>query len=111
MSANILACTEHNYEYIDDVIVTNENFGNATPIMNATYHFTNIKIEQSLSRNKIPIIPGFIGKTINGETTTLGRGGSDLSATIIGQCIEASDISFYKVECDSKGNWKSNCKK
>ena len=36
----------------------------------------------------------------------MGRGGSDLTATIIGNCIEAKNITFYKVECNDNGDWE-----
>ncbi|SVC33841.1 uncharacterized protein METZ01_LOCUS286695, partial [marine metagenome] len=103
---NIISRVDKKYSYVDDVIVTNCNYGNSTPIMNATYHFSNIKIKDMMYKNKVPIVPGFFGKTFTGQITTMGRGGSDLTATILGHCLESEDISFYKVECDKQGNWK-----
>lgn len=105
LSASIISSSQSNYKYTGNVIVTNNNYGNAYPIMNAT-KAKSILITKTFSENKIPIIPGFFGHTMNGNITTLGRGGSDLTATVIANCIGAKDISFYKVECNSQGDWE-----
>ena len=100
LSASIISSSEDKYKYTGDVIITNNNYGNSYPIMNAT------KEKWQNNYDKIPIIPGFFGHTINGKVTTMGRGGSDLTATVIANCIGAKDISFYKVECNNKGDWQ-----
>ena len=105
LSATILASSDVTYKYIDDVIITNDNYSNASPIMNATHHICNLKINDVFNNKKIAIIPGFTARTLEGNITTMGRGGSDLSATIIGSSINAKDIYFYKVEL-SDGKWE-----
>ena len=71
--------------------VTNSDFGNSEPL-NGTY----IALKKSISRlNAVPVITGFIGKTEKGEITTLGRGGSDYSAAIIGSAIDAEEIQIW----------------
>ena len=47
------------------------------------------------SRSKLQIVTGFIGATEDGETTTLGRNGSDYTASIIGAAINAKDIEIW----------------
>ena len=71
--------------------VTTSDFGNAEPLEEAyTSLDSNIK-----KLNAVPVITGFIGKTENGEVTTLGRGGSDYSAAIIGSAINADEIQIW----------------
>jgi aspartate kinase len=48
-----------------------------------------------LAAGRIPVIGGFVGATTNGVTTTLGRGGSDFSAAIVGACLGASEIQIW----------------
>ncbi|MBS7637076.1 hypothetical protein KEJ37_07105, partial [Candidatus Bathyarchaeota archaeon] len=49
-------------------------------------------LEQLFNENIIPVMPGFIGKTLRGEITTLGRGGSDTTAFLVAKAIGASDV-------------------
>ncbi|MBQ6512038.1 aspartate kinase [Methanobrevibacter sp.] len=56
---------------------------------------TNIKIEgikRLVNQGIIPVICGFLGKGPSGEITTLGRGGSDITAFLIGHCLEANEV-------------------
>ena len=71
--------------------LTTSEFGNAEPL-ESTY--TNLK-ENIQKLNVVPIITGFIGKTENNEITTLGRGGSDYSAAIVGSAIDATEIQIW----------------
>ena len=71
--------------------LTDNEFGEAEPL-EAAY--------PSLSRNikrlkVVPVITGFIGKTENGEITTLGRGGSDYTAAVIGASVNADEIQIW----------------
>ncbi|MEM3579230.1 MAG: hypothetical protein QXL54_03280, partial [Candidatus Bathyarchaeia archaeon] len=50
------------------------------------------KLEQLFTENAIPVIPGFVGKTLRGEITTLGRGGSDTTAFLVAKAIGASEV-------------------
>lgn len=71
--------------------LTTKNFGNAEPLETA---YTNIN-DNIIILSTVPVITGFIGKTEDGETTTLGRGGSDYSAAIIGSAIDADEIQIW----------------
>ena len=55
-----------------------------------------MSIESIIKRNKIPIVTGFICKNLDGKITTLGRGGSDLTATFIGECCGSREIQVWK---------------
>lgn len=71
--------------------LTNDEFGNSEPLEEAFNNLNgNIK-----KLSVVPVITGFIGKTENGDITTLGRGGSDYSAGIIGAAIDADEIQIW----------------
>lgn len=72
-------------------IVTDENFGNASPLMKVTQH--NVKNNLSnIDEEIIPVVTGFLGVTQQGQISTIGRGGSDFSATLIGMCLNVDEI-------------------
>ncbi|MDO8427856.1 MAG: aspartate kinase [Candidatus Diapherotrites archaeon] len=73
-------------------LTTDSNFGNAKPLKES---FS--KIKQKISKLKIvPVVTGFIGKDRHGEITTLGRGGSDYSASIFAYALTASALEIWK---------------
>ncbi len=90
------------YNAYDIGMITNSNFGEAEIIL-ATPVEINKKItsilkadaKKELHSTHVPVITGFIGKDKNGKITTLGRGGSDYSATIIGAAIDADEIQIW----------------
>src|SRR5918912_3634177 len=75
-------------------ILTDSNYGEARPLMDTTKLRVVHKIEPLLKSNVIPLITGFIGADQNGNTTTIGRGGSDYTATIIASSINADEVWF-----------------
>jgi aspartate kinase len=76
-------------------IITDDKFGRATPLMDETTKRTCAKVGAALAAGCVPVLGGFIAATIAGETTTLGRGGSDYSAAIVGACLGASEIQIW----------------
>lgn len=73
-------------------MITDENFGSAEPLPTAAQ-----AIEKRIKRIRgVAIVTGFIGKTRQGAVTTLGRGGSDYTAAIIGAAIHADAIEIWK---------------
>lgn len=76
-------------------ILTDSNFGDAKPLMNTTKLRVHHKIEPLLKEKVIPVVTGFIGFDQNGNTTTIGRGGSDYSATIIAASINANEVWLW----------------
>ncbi len=77
----------------EDLIVTDSNFTNAFPNMESTEK----KVKSRLSSpDTIPIITGFTGANEKRETTTLGRGGSDFTASILAYCLNAEEAWFLK---------------
>ncbi|MBV9770401.1 MAG: aspartate kinase [Bryobacterales bacterium] len=77
------------------VIVTDAVFGNATPIMDATRRKAAEVIEPLLMSGVLPIVTGFNGATVDGRPTTLGRGGSDFSASILAAALDASELWIW----------------
>jgi aspartate kinase len=76
-----------------DLIITDNNFTNAYPI----FELTNEKIRNAIKQkaDTVYITQGFISSTKDGITTTLGRGGSDYSATIIGAALAAEEVQIW----------------
>jgi aspartate kinase len=72
-------------------IMTDSNFGSAKPLMDTTKLRVRRRIEPLLEQGKIPVITGFIGFDQNDNITTLGRGGSDYTATIVSAGINADE--------------------
>lgn len=76
-------------------ILTNSNFGDAQPLMDTTKLRVYHKIEPLLTEKIIPVVTGFIGSDQNGNMTTIGRGGSDYSATIIASSVNADEVWLW----------------
>jgi len=76
-------------------IITDENFGQAEPLLNLTYLQVKKKLEPLFEAKIVPVITGFFGVTQNGVTTTLGRGGSDYTATIIGAALDVDEVWIW----------------
>ncbi len=76
-------------------IVTDSNFGEAALLMKVTKFELKKNIDPLLEKGTVPVITGFIAQTQDGETTTVGRGGSDYTATIVGAALEADEIWIW----------------
>lgn len=79
----------------NELIITDDISGRAEPLMNETRARAQTLIWPMLSEEKIPVVTGFIAATTEGTLTTLGRGGSDYSATILGAALDASEIIIW----------------
>jgi len=76
-------------------IVTDSNFGEASPLMNVTVHQLRERIGPFLEKNVIPIVTGYIAATQDGVVTTIGRGGSDYTSTILGVAFAADEVWIW----------------
>lgn len=76
-------------------ILTDSNFGAAKPLMDTTKLRVRRRIESLLEQKITPVITGFIASDQNGNVTTLGRGGSDYTATIIAASINADEAWLW----------------
>jgi len=80
----------------DAGIVTDRNFGRAKPVKDV-YKLIESRIGPLLTIKKlVPVITGFIGVTEDGSITTLGRGGSDLTATLLASALSADEVWLWK---------------
>lgn len=76
-------------------IITDEKFGNATPLANSEGKILKC-LAPLMKKGAVPVVTGYIGETKKGALTTLGRGGSDYTATIIGAALNADEIWLWK---------------
>lgn len=78
------------------VIVTDGRYGNASPDLAATDRAASRTLEPLLARGIVPVVAGFLGASPEGRLATLGRGGTDLSATMLGRALDASRVVLWK---------------
>jgi aspartokinase/homoserine dehydrogenase 1 len=78
-----------------ELIVTDAYHGGAEPRMDLTRQRAQAKLRPLLAQGVVPVVTGFIGATEDGKLTTLGRGGSDYSATILGAALDASEVVIW----------------
>ena len=76
-------------------LVTDSNFGEARPLMDTTKLRVSHKLEPMLKQDIVPVVAGFMGADQYGNITTIGRGGSDYTATIIAASIGAKEVWLW----------------
>lgn len=84
-------------EWVDArrAIVTDGNHTRATPLMDETTAALRTSALVVVDAGRIPVLGGFVGATVEGHTTTLGRGGSDYSGAVVGAGIGAAEIQIW----------------
>jgi len=78
-----------------EVIATDAVFGNASPLMDQTRERAAKAVRPLIAQRVLPIVTGFNGSTLDGRPTTLGRGGSDFSASILAAALEAAELWIW----------------
>ncbi len=102
LAASLLAAAlveaGHRAQVVDAlaVIRTDGPHGNAAPNLRATDRLARIALKHLLRRRVIPVVPGFFGAGPGGELTTLGRGGADLTATLLGRALRSPTVTLWK---------------
>ncbi len=76
-------------------VVTDYNYGEARVDLEESRRLVGERIPALVERGVVPVVTGFIGETPTGETTTLGRGGSDYSAALLGALLDAAEVRLY----------------
>ena len=76
-------------------LVTDANYTRAVPQFDETNERLQKKVKPLLDAGSVPVMGGFIGSTRAGVTTTIGRGGSDFSAAIVGAGLDAERIEIW----------------
>src|ERR1700687_5621772 len=79
----------------EELIVTDSYHGSAEPLTDLTRERSEARLRPLLKRGIVPVVTGFVGATSEGVRTTLGRGGSDYSATILGAALSADEIIIW----------------
>jgi len=101
LSARIVAATLESLgvrsEAVDatEVIVTDDTHGGAQPLETETRGRAQSALFPRLRAGLVPVVTGFIAATKDGAPTTLGRGGSDLSGTVVGAALDAADVIIW----------------
>ncbi|MCL4402289.1 MAG: aspartate kinase [Acidobacteria bacterium] len=78
-----------------EIVVTDAVFGNASPLMEPTRARALARLKPEIDKGVLPVITGFNGATADGRPTTLGRGGSDFSASILSAALDARELWIW----------------
>jgi aspartate kinase len=92
-----LTCAGIEAEWVDarQVVVTNDEHTRATPLGKETNEKLRSIVVPALDAGRVPVLGGFVGATVAGHTSTLGRGGSDYSGALVGAGVDASEIQIW----------------
>ncbi len=95
--ADVLASKGLKTRHVDSrrVIVTDDEYGAAHPAIDETEKLVKLEVGAIVRDAEVPIMGGFIAASRGGETTTLGRGGSDYSAAIVAAALNASELQIW----------------
>lgn len=95
--AEVLKAKNLNARQMDSrrLIVTDEEYGAAAPVWFETEKLIQLELQPLIEAGEIPVLGGFIAASRSGETTTLGRGGSDYSAALVGAALRAGEIQIW----------------
>lgn len=78
-----------------EVIKTDNHFGRATPLVETIKNNARLLLVPRLEAGKVVVTQGFIGSSLEGVTTALGRGGSDYSAAILAEALGAQELQIW----------------
>lgn len=96
--AAVLSSSRRRAVYADalQIVATDDQHGAAAPDVAETTRRAQRVLRPLLASHRLPIVPGFIGTAPDGTVTTLGRGGSDLTATLIARALGARQVVLWK---------------
>ena len=86
-------------------IITDDRHLDANPLMEVSKKRVEERLIPLLRTGRVPVVCGFLGKTEKGKTTTMGRGGSDTTAVVLGNCLRAREVVLIK---DVEGVYSSD---
>jgi len=101
LSARLLAAGMRSQGYAEqmieatEIIVTDASYGSATPLLDETQERARARLLPLIEQGITPVVTGFVGATLDGVMTTLGRGSGDFSATILGRCLGAEEVWIW----------------
>lgn len=95
--AEVLKAKDVSARQVDSrrLIVTDDEFGAATPVVEETNELVRLELEPLIAAGEVPVMGGFIAANRGGETTTLGRGGSDYSAALVAAALGADELQIW----------------
>ncbi len=95
--AEVMKSKGVNARHVDSrrLIVTDDEYGAAQPIWDETEKLIKLELEPIVAAGEVPIMGGFIAANRGGETTTLGRGGSDYSAALVAAALRADELQIW----------------
>jgi aspartokinase/homoserine dehydrogenase 1 len=102
MSAHVLTAAigraGRDAEYVDalEIVETDDHYGSAAPNLAATNRNARRALRPLIARGTIAVVPGFIGRAPDGSVATLGRGGTDLTATLLARALNAKRVVLWK---------------
>ncbi len=79
----------------DTLVDTDDAFGEASPLPGVSDRGIAASLKKRLDAGEIPVVTGFVGRAPDGATTTLGRGGSDHSATLVAAALTADEVTIW----------------
>ncbi|MDP9321624.1 MAG: aspartate kinase [Chloroflexota bacterium] len=79
----------------EGLLITDDAFGHANPLLELTREVIEKQLVPRMRYGTVPVVTGFIGSTVDGVTTTLGRGGSDYSAAVLAATLGARECRIY----------------
>ncbi len=95
--AGVLKSKGINTRHVDArrLIVTDDEYGAAQPIWDETEPLIKLELQPSIDAGEVPVMAGFIAASRSGETTTLGRGGSDYSAALVAAALNSTELQIW----------------
>jgi len=95
--AEVLKSKGVNARQVDSrrLIVTDDEYGSAQPLWDETERLIKLELAPMIADDEVPIMGGFIAASRGGETTTLGRGGSDYSAALVAAALRANELQIW----------------
>ncbi len=79
----------------DTFLDTDDHFGEAQPLAGVTTRHVRARLTPLLDQGVVPVVTGYCGRAPDGATTTLGRGGTDFSATFLGAALDADEVVIW----------------
>ena len=97
LTTDVLSSNGVNARHMDSrrLIVTDDEYGAAQPVWEETRELVCVDVPPTIAADEVPVMGGFIAASRGGETTTLGRGGSDYSAAIFAACLDARELQIW----------------
>ena len=85
--------------HVEDVVITDKH---GTPLLARSEPVCNAMLTSTIEDGKVPVVAGYYARSVDGQVTLLGRGGTDLTAAVVAHAMDANKLVLWKVECDKE---------